>query len=221
MERPGDITRNLGDLEALLSSIDRQGYGAYKRIKGTWAGPGFTLIVDHVQADPFAAPSRVRIQIPQETHHIPIDLWSLPPRKVAVEDYLLRTFARVTREIHRGSGSGRSGEIHVDTGGAEILARTGCELSAATLELRFRRGSRPPGARYSARRRRTCCAGISRGPSRLCFGPTWTRMLSGAGQILPRTMPSCRKHWCTASSWRSCGMEHPAPSLGSFPAAAT
>jgi predicted ABC-class ATPase len=140
MERPGDITRNLGDLEALLSSIDRQGYGAYKRIKGTWAGPGFTLIVDHVQADPFAAPSRVRIQIPQETHHIPIDLWSLPPRKVAVEDYLLRTFARVTREIHRGSGSGRSGEIHVDTGGAEILARTGCELSAATLELRFRVG---------------------------------------------------------------------------------
>jgi predicted ABC-class ATPase len=140
MDDSGNTERDLDDLEALLRSIDRQGYGAYKRIKGTWAGPGFTLIVDHVQADPFAAPSRVRIQIPRQTHHIPTDLWRLPPRKVAVEDYLLRTFARVTHQIHRGSGSGPSGEVHVDAGGAEILARTGCELSAVALELRFRVG---------------------------------------------------------------------------------
>lgn len=133
-------TGDLSDLASLLHGIDRSGYGAYKRIKGSWAGPGFTLIVDHVQADPFAAPSRMRVRIPRQTHRIPGELWGLPPRKVAVEDYLLRAFARAARGLPRGAGSGRSGEVQVDAGEAEILLRTGCELRTDALELRFRVG---------------------------------------------------------------------------------
>ena len=50
-----------------LNGIDGQGYKAYKRLRGTWAFPDFALYVDHVQGDPFAAPSRVRVILPPET----------------------------------------------------------------------------------------------------------------------------------------------------------
>lgn len=36
---------------------------AYRDIEGSWAFPDFTLFVDHCQADPFAAPSRMRVQV--------------------------------------------------------------------------------------------------------------------------------------------------------------
>jgi predicted ABC-class ATPase len=132
--------RALNDLVSVLLSIDGKGYGAYKQIVGAWEGDGITLFVDHVQQDPFAAPSRIRLRIPQDVHGIPMDLWHGRPRKMAVEDYLLRTFARAARSFPRGEGSGRSGEIRVDAGGAEMLERTGCELRADALQLRFRVG---------------------------------------------------------------------------------
>lgn len=134
-----ETTRDLADLERLLLGIDRQGYGAYNRIEGAWRGDGFALLVDRVQRDPFAAPSRLRLRIPQGSHGIPAALSHSPPRKVAVQDFLLRAFAAAVRGP-RGDGSGRSGEIGVDAGGAEILARSGCELTPDHLELRFRVG---------------------------------------------------------------------------------
>ncbi|MFP4184566.1 MAG: ABC-ATPase domain-containing protein, partial [Halorhodospira sp.] len=42
-------------LQATLQRIDGRGYKAYKDIEGRHAFPGFTLMVDKVQADPFAA----------------------------------------------------------------------------------------------------------------------------------------------------------------------
>ncbi|MDP9362756.1 MAG: ABC-ATPase domain-containing protein [Chloroflexota bacterium] len=134
-----DRNRDLADLERLLLGIDRQGYGAYNRIAGAWHGKGFDLLVDHVQRDPFATPSKLRLRIPYATHRVPPELWRSPPRKVAVEDFLLRAFAAAVRGP-RGDGSGRSGEVAVDAGGAEILARSGCELFEDRLELRFRVG---------------------------------------------------------------------------------
>ena len=47
-----------------LNGIDGKGYKAYKGLRGTWTFPDFALHVDHVQGDPFAAPSRVRVILP-------------------------------------------------------------------------------------------------------------------------------------------------------------
>jgi predicted ABC-class ATPase len=132
--------RDLADLERLLLSIDRKSYGAYDRIAGSWRGDDLTLLVDHVQRDPFATPSRLRLRLSAAVHLVPPDLWRTPPRKPAIEDFLLRVFAAALRDRSRGSGSGRSGEVQIDAGGAEILARSGCELMASHLELRFRVG---------------------------------------------------------------------------------
>ena len=45
------------DLKDLLERIDRRGYPAYKDTKGAYRFPGYVLSIDHVQGDPFAAPS--------------------------------------------------------------------------------------------------------------------------------------------------------------------
>jgi predicted ABC-class ATPase len=132
--------RTLEELESLLRSLDRKSYGAYRQIEGAWQADGLTLHVDHVQADPFATPSRLRVRVPQAVHRIPAELWRTHPRKVAVQDFVLRAFAAAVRALPRGGGSGRSGSVLVDEGGAEILERSGCELSPDHVELRFRVG---------------------------------------------------------------------------------
>ena len=51
------------DLRAILQRIDRRGYPAYQDIRGTYRFPGYVLSIDHVQKDPFAAPSRLSIRV--------------------------------------------------------------------------------------------------------------------------------------------------------------
>ena len=58
------------DLQKKLLSLDGRGYKAYKDIKGRYAFNDFDLIIDHVQGDPFAAPSKMRIFVPQKTAEI-------------------------------------------------------------------------------------------------------------------------------------------------------
>jgi predicted ABC-class ATPase len=62
------------------------------------------------------------------------------PRKIAIEDFLLRAFRSAVRSGPTVGGSGRSGDVVIDAGDAEILARSGCELTSEHLELRFRAG---------------------------------------------------------------------------------
>ncbi len=131
----------LDDLEDELRRIDGRGYRAYRDIRGAWTdGAGFTLFVDHVQADPFASPSRVRIRLDAEEHGIPAELWDTDVRRTALCDFLLRRFARAAHRLGRSSGSGKSGRVQVDAGGAEVLARSGSGLAPEHLEVRFRVG---------------------------------------------------------------------------------
>ncbi|HXV44797.1 MAG TPA: ABC-ATPase domain-containing protein, partial [Anaerolineae bacterium] len=53
----------MADLQRLLSRIDGKGYPAYKDIRGSYAFEEFTLFIDHVQGDPFAGPSRLRVRL--------------------------------------------------------------------------------------------------------------------------------------------------------------
>ena len=42
-------------------NIEGRSYKAYKSIAGRYEADGFTLAVEHVQGDPFAEPSRLRV----------------------------------------------------------------------------------------------------------------------------------------------------------------
>ena len=51
------------DLKDLLFRINRKSYPAYKDTKGSYRFPGYVLSIDHVQGDPFAAPSKLSLHI--------------------------------------------------------------------------------------------------------------------------------------------------------------
>ncbi|MFW5875661.1 MAG: ABC-ATPase domain-containing protein [Myxococcota bacterium] len=131
---------SLDDLAQKLRAIDRKSYGAYKSIKGAWTDGPLTLVVEHVQGDPFAAPSTVHVRLAPERHGIPAELFEGEVRRVALTDFLLRVFAERARHMRRVGGSGKSGQVQVDEGDAEVLARAGCAIDAEGLELRFRVG---------------------------------------------------------------------------------
>ncbi|RUS24632.1 hypothetical protein BC938DRAFT_473299, partial [Jimgerdemannia flammicorona] len=66
--------RTYETLHNTLVLLENASYGAYKRIEGRFQFPTFTLFIDHVQSDPYAPPSRIRIRVPQTFAAFPPDL---------------------------------------------------------------------------------------------------------------------------------------------------
>ena len=131
------------ELRSLLSRIDHRGYPAYKDTKGQYRFPGYVLSIDHVQGDPFAAPSRLHIQVAGRAARIPGNLYDSKCKKMAVADYLLRNFAKqLERYSFQAHGSGKSGIIQVTRCGQEVLERTACEIEEKTgnIIVRFEVG---------------------------------------------------------------------------------
>ena len=64
-------------LAETLERLDGRGYKAYRDIEGAWSFAEFTLFVDRVQSDPFAAPSKMRVRVPDHVSALPDDLLSL------------------------------------------------------------------------------------------------------------------------------------------------
>jgi hypothetical protein len=58
-------------LEKYASDLDGRQYPCYKDLKGDWKESDHTIFVDHVQGDAYAAPSSVRVRIPQSRAKIP------------------------------------------------------------------------------------------------------------------------------------------------------
>ncbi len=131
----------LNDLHLLLDRIDGRGYKAYKEIAGTYDGRGFTLHVDHVQGDPFAAPSKMRLRVPQTLAQVPSDLFSNRVRRIALQDFLSRELYRaIKREVQGRRGTGKSGTVTIDVGGQEVLERTAMLVTRDWVEARIEVG---------------------------------------------------------------------------------
>lgn len=137
-----------GKLRSILRRIDGRGYKAYRDIQGRYAFPGFDLSIDHVQGDPFAAPSRVRVLLEAEHSGFPPDTYRNRSRRIALEDYLTRAFDSAIRNLSRGKvGTGKGGMITVDSPNQEILERSSCFMSEDGVEIRFRVGLPATGRR--------------------------------------------------------------------------
>lgn len=132
---------NIEHLRRTLARIDGRGYKAYKDIQGSYDFGGLVLHIDHVQGDPFAAPSKVRLRTWQNVAKIPAGLFNTPVRRVALQDYLARQAARVIGRTAEGRrGSGKSGLITIDAGGQEVLERTAVVVRPDWVELRIHVG---------------------------------------------------------------------------------
>ncbi len=138
-------------LKETLNRIHKRGYKAYKDIQGVYDFTDYILLVDHVQGDPFASPSRVRVQIPQEVVQFPHTTFSNKSREIALRDFLTRVFYRASKRFCRGKrGTGKSGLISIDRPGQQILERTSMIVTDQYVEARFTMGLPAFGRRIAA-----------------------------------------------------------------------
>ena len=127
------------ELRSLLNRIDRRGYPAYKDTRGTYQFPNYILSIDHVQGDPFAAPSRLSILVKGRAAGFPPELCDRPHRRIALQDQLTRRFgAAAERFSFQAKGSGQSGLIAVSRCGQEVLERTACRLDPKSGDVLMR-----------------------------------------------------------------------------------
>lgn len=135
-------------LEELLKRIDGKGYGAYKDLKGSYQFPKYKLIIDHVQGDPFAAPSRVRIVMEEKVHGLPKEWLSHPNQRVAVADFLTRTFRmQIFKQYEGVGGSGKSGLLSIDDCGQQMIERSAVMIERGSLAVSFEVGLPAAGRR--------------------------------------------------------------------------
>ena len=128
-------------LRAALRAIDHRSYPAYKSLAGSWSFGKYVLNIEHVQGDPFAAPSQLSVAVDRKTAGFPAFCWEAPWNRAALEDYLLRRFGRqVGRFSRQARGSGKSGVLAVTVPGQEVLERTDCQVCAGAVTLRFEVG---------------------------------------------------------------------------------
>jgi predicted ABC-class ATPase len=136
------------DLKTILSRINEKSYKAYKDIEGSFEFGAFTLHIDHVQGDPFAAPSRLRVCVPLSKTVFPPSLYEKRVRRIAFQDFIARRFETIQLKLAKGHrGIGKSGLISIDSGGQEILERSAVSMDAQGVEVRFTVGLPADGRR--------------------------------------------------------------------------
>lgn len=135
-------------LARTLERIDGRGYKAYKDIQASYAFPRFRLHIDHVQGDPFAAPSRLCAEFRLDELALPDWSHETAIRRKALADFLTRRVAAgIAHRPRLGGGSGKSGEMNIERPGQEVLARSAMVVAPPHLECRFTIGLPAQGRR--------------------------------------------------------------------------
>lgn len=129
--------QRIDELAQTLGRIDGRGYKAYKDIQGGYDFDGGAIFIDHVQADPFAAPSKGRVRVDQSVAGVPRDLFSTPVRRLALEDFLTR---QAHRALQKASDGGEKHKLLIDVGGQQVLERTACVITDPFIEFRLEIG---------------------------------------------------------------------------------
>lgn len=125
-------------LRTLLKKVDDKGYKAYKTLQGSYDFLDYILHIDHVQGDPFADPSRIRITVSDHKARFPIHLFNTTIRKIALEDFLGRAVATAIKQHAKGQrGSGKSGLITIATSGQQALPRNAVIMRDKDVEVRM------------------------------------------------------------------------------------
>lgn len=129
------------DLKNKLESIHRKSYPAYKSLRGSYTFGDFVLSIDHVQGDPFAAPSSLHVELPLKKAGFPEKYLEKRHTKTALEDLILRSFSKALDQYSfKAKGSGKSGLISTSRPGPEIMRRTAVEFNNIALLVRFEVG---------------------------------------------------------------------------------
>ena len=133
--------KSADELRNKLRAIDHRGYPAYKELKDKYDFGDYILSIDHVQGDPFAAPSRVSVHVPMKKAAFPEEYYREYAKRITLQDHLTRLFARqISGGSFQAKGSGKSGLLTVSRCGQEVLERTACRVSEGSVVVRFEAG---------------------------------------------------------------------------------
>jgi len=134
-------------LRQTLLARDNRPYPAYHDVEGRWDFSDFSFILDHAQADPFAAPSKCRVRIGHAAAAFPKELLASRVRRTALADYLSRTLrcecderSYGAKQEGHGWGGAKGGQIEVDSPGQQVLERTSVVVREENIEARLQVG---------------------------------------------------------------------------------
>ncbi|WP_334313864.1 ABC-ATPase domain-containing protein [Aquibacillus salsiterrae] len=126
----------MNKLQNLLKDIDGKGYKAYKSIQGRYSFHRFELVIDYVQGDPFASPSKIRVIIPDAYKRMKPEWKTDKHRRLYVEDLITRKVEKaIEANKDQGKGSGKSGLIMIDSPGQEIIDRTAVTIQSDNITI--------------------------------------------------------------------------------------
>ncbi|NGP43851.1 ABC-ATPase domain-containing protein [Bacillaceae bacterium SIJ1] len=108
--------------------IDRKGYKAYKDVRGRYQAKDYELMIDFVQGDPFASPSRVRLHVPLQRTVISSEDLTSSDRKRHLADGLVRRLMVAIKKYSRQSWI-------IDVPGQEVLERTAASFRDEDIEI--------------------------------------------------------------------------------------
>ena len=129
--------KNLSDLKRELEKIDGRGYKTYKTLEGQYSFEDYILSIDHVQGDPFASPSRIRV-IVNSNNNFPINLFDEKYKKITICDFLTRLFSKnIYKYGEKVFGSGKSGLIEISKCSQQVIERTSIIINNEKIEARF------------------------------------------------------------------------------------
>lgn len=129
--------KNLSDLKRELEKIDSRGYKTYKTLEGQYSFEDYILSIDHVQGDPFASPSRIRV-IVNNNNNFPKNLFDEKYKKITICDFLTRLFSKnIYKYGEKVFGSGKSGLIEISKCSQQVIERTSIIINNEKIEARF------------------------------------------------------------------------------------
>lgn len=134
--------RTASELREQLKRIDHRSYPAYKELRGQYDFGDYILSIDHVQGDPFAAPSRLSVLVSGSRAGFPAELFDTMPKRITLQDQLTRAFGRaIQKGSFQAKGSGKSGLLSVSRCGQQVLERTTLRIAGdGAITLRFEAG---------------------------------------------------------------------------------
>ena len=133
--------KSQNELRTLLRSLDHKSYPAYKSLAGAWKFDKYTLVIDHVQGDPFASPSSLHVEVAHGQAGFPQSYYGEDCGRIALQDYLVRQMSKQFEQYNfKAKGSGKSGLLSISRCGQAVLDRSACQITKTSVVVRFHVG---------------------------------------------------------------------------------
>ena len=129
------------NLKTKLQRFNKCKYSLYYGLLGEYDFEKFTLIVDQVQADPFAQPSKMTIKVPFKNTEFDPSLIANPVRLYSFCDAIGRIFAQNIRTMTKDDkGSGNGGFCGIRYGAQKVIEGNSVIIQDDCIELKILAG---------------------------------------------------------------------------------